>query len=154
MVDPEFLKDLITDHASQPRNQRQLERCTCKCVGKNPLCGDEVSLEIDIDNKSDVINDIAFGARGCPISRASASIVTEICVGMTSANAKLLAKHLRETLTEQHPQTLPEQISSAWSEIAPLTAIQVNPSRIKCITLAWHTLCHALDNPGPSEIVD
>ena len=154
LVDPEFLKELITDHANQPRNQKHLEQYTCKCTGKNPLCGDEVSLEIDVDEKSDVINDIGFGARGCPISRASASIVTETCIGLPSANAKLLAKHLRETLTGQYPSPLPDQLSSAWSQITPLTAIQVNPARIKCITLAWHTLCHALDNPGSSEIVD
>ena len=154
LVDTEFLKELITDHANRPRNQRQLARYTCKCTGKNPLCGDEVSLEIDVDQNSDVINDIAFRARGCPISRASASIVTETCLGMTSADAGLLAKHLRETLTEQCPLTLPDQLSSAWSKVTPLTAIRVNPARIKCITLAWHTLCHALDNPGSTETVD
>ena len=74
--------------------------------------------------------------------------------GMPSENAKLLARHLRETLTEQYPSPLPEQLSSAWSQITPLTAIQVNPARIKCITLAWHTLCHALDNPGSRETID
>ena len=152
--DQELLKELITDHANQPRNQRQLDQYTCKCTGKNPLCGDEVSLEIDVDEKTDVINDIGFGARGCPISRASASIVAETCLGMPSANAKLLAKHLRETLTGQYPSPLSDQLSSTWSQITPLTAIQVNPARIKCITLAWHTLCHALDNPGSSETVD
>ena len=61
LVDPEFLKELITDHTNQPRNQRHLEQYTCKCTGKNPLCGDEVSLEIDVDEKSDVINDIGLG---------------------------------------------------------------------------------------------
>ena len=146
LVDPEFLKELITDHANQPRNQRNLEQYTCRCTGKNPLCGDEVSLEIDVDEKSDVINDIGFGARGCPISRASASIVTETCIGLPSANAKLLAKHLRETLTEQYPSPLPDQLSSAWSQIdfSQFKSTQQD----KCITLAWHTLCHALDNPG------
>lgn len=153
-MDQDALRELITDHANQPRNQRQLEYMTCDCVGKNPLCGDEVKLQIQINSQSKQIHDIAFIGRGCPISQASASIVTEICRGLTSNQAKLLADHLRDQITGKISKSLPSELKSVWTEIEPLTAINLNPARVKCVTLAWHTLRHALNNAGSTEIID
>lgn len=153
-MDADTLRDLISDHAIMPRNRRQLAKPTCDCVGKNPLCGDEVILQIEINTELDRIDDIAFTGRGCPISQASASIVTETCRGMTPSQAKQLAMHLREEILGTADLQLPSELLVYWEVVMPLTAIRINPARVKCITLAWHTLTHALSNQGSTETID
>ena len=104
---------------------------------------------------SDRIKDIAFTGRGCPISQASASIVTETCQGMTTAKAKHLASHLRAHITGAVDNTqLPDELVTSWENVAQLVSIQLNPARIKCVTLAWHTLYHALSHVGATETID
>ena len=152
-MDQDHLKELISDHASHPRNKYQLEQATCKCRGKNPLCGDEVTIQIRLSSCSSRIEQIAYLGRGCPISQASASIVTEVCSGLSPSDASALASHLRHVITTGDQTQMDDHLASAWSQIQGLVAIQVNPSRVKCVMLAWHTLAHALREPGKSDTV-
>lgn len=152
-MDQEHLKELISEHASHPRNKYQLEQATCTCHGKNPLCGDEVAIQIRLSTCSSMIEQIAFLGRGCPISQASASILTEVCSGLSSSDASALASHLRNVITTGDQTQMADHLESAWSQIEGLAAIQVNPSRVKCVMLAWHTLAHALREPGKSDTI-
>ena len=152
-MDQDHLKELISDHASHPRNKHQLEQPTCECRGKNPLCGDEVTIQIRLSSCSSRIEQIAFLGRGCPISQASASIVTEVCSGLSPSDASALASHLRNVITADDQTQIDDHLASAWSQVEGLAAIQVNPSRVKCVMLAWHTLAHALREPGKSDTV-
>ena len=152
-MDQDYLKELISDHASHPRNKYQLEQATCTCHGKNPLCGDEVTIQIRLSSCSSSIEKIAFLGRGCPISQASASIVTEVCLGLPSSDASALASHLANVITTGDQTQISDHLESAWSQIEGLAAIQLNPSRMKCVMLAWHTLAHALRKPGKSDTI-
>ena len=150
-MDQEHLEELISEHASHPRNKYQLEQATCTCHGKNPLCGDEVTIQIRLSSCSSMIEQIAYLGRGCPISQASASILTEVCSGLSSSDASALASHLRNVITTGDQTQMADHLESAWSKIEGLAAIQVNPSRVKCVMLAWHTLAHVLREPGKSD---
>ena len=152
-LDQEHLKELISDHASNPRNKCLLEDSTCTCHGKNPLCGDEVTIQIKLSPCSSTIEKIGFIGRGCPISQASASIITEVCTGLSPSDASALALHLRNTITNRRQNQLSGHLLSAWHAIEGLSAIQINPSRVKCVMLAWHTLTHALKQGGNSNTV-
>lgn len=152
-MDQDHLKELISDHASHPRNKYQLEQATCTCLGKNPLCGDEVTIQIRLSSCSSRIEQIAYLGRGCPISQASASIVTEVCSGLSPSDASALASRLRNVITTDDQTQIDDHLASAWSQVEALAAIQVNPSRVKCVMLAWHTLAHALKESGKSDTV-
>ena len=152
-MDQDHLKELISDHASHPRNKYQLEQATCTCRGKNPLCGDEVTIQIRLSSCSSRIEQIAYLGRGCPISQASASIVTEVCSGLSPSDASALASRLRNVITTDDQTQIDDHLASAWSQVEALAAIQVNPSRVKCVMLAWHTLAHALKESGKSDTV-
>ena len=152
-MEQEYLKELISEHASHPRNKYQLEQATCTCHGKNPLCGDEVTIQIRLSSCSSMIEQIAYLGRGCPISQASASILTEVCSGLSSSDASALASYLGHIITTGDQTQMADHLESAWSQIEGLAAIQVNPSRVKCVMLAWHTLAHALREPGKSDTI-
>ena len=82
-MNQEILKELISDHANHPRNRYRLAITSCQCHGKNPLCGDEVTLSVLLSGDESIIEKIAFEGRGCPISQASASLLTEVCLGLS-----------------------------------------------------------------------
>lgn len=151
-LDQEYLKELISDHASSPRNKYRMEHATCTCHGKNPLCGDEVTFYINLSPSTSIIDEIAFEGRGCPISQASASLVTQVCGGLSRDEAKNLSNHLRSTITGMTQNPIDETLKAAWTEVETLTTIQINPARVKCVTLAWHTLNHALDGHIETDI--
>jgi len=150
-LDQEYLRELISDHASNPRNKRLLEDPSCTCHGKNPLCGDEVTLQIKLSSCASVIEKIGFVGRGCPISQASASIITEVCSGLSKSDAAALALHLRNTITGRDQNQIPDDLLPAWHAIEGLSAIHINPARVKCVLLAWHTLNNALQQDGNSS---
>ena len=152
-MNQETLKELISDHANNPRNQDKLERISCQCHGKNPLCGDEVMLSILLSDDESMIEKIAFEGRGCPISQASASLLTEVCNGLSVDGAKSLTQYLRNSITGNPTGSLSPSLTSSWSEIEALSTIQINPARVKCVTLAWHTLLQALEQRGTTQTV-
>lgn len=129
-------QELIIDHGTQPRNHHALANANHDAEGFNPLCGDKVHIYLHTDN--DVITDISFLGKGCAISTASASIMTEVLRGKTVTEAQALFKQFQHLLTSN------EQIPDDLGKLAALSGVRKYPSRVKCATLAWHTLQQAL----------
>ena len=135
----DLYQDIILDHNRRPRNSRELPDRTHFAEGLNPLCGDEVTVNLQLlDN---VIKDISFQGQGCAISQASASLMTEILKGLTLEDMKKQAEIVNELLTAESetPDALFE-----YGNLAALSGVRQFPARIKCATLAWHTLEAAL----------
>lgn len=130
-------QELIIDHGTEPRNHHVLENANYDAEGYNPLCGDKVHLYLHLDNN--VITDISFIGKGCAISTASASIMTEVLKGKTVAEAVDLFKQFQHLLTSEDPA--PDTLG----KLSALTGVRKFPSRVKCATLAWHTLQQALN---------
>ena len=141
-MDTEFLKELILDHARNPRNNRRLSSADWECLGENPLCGDQVSIQVVI--KNDHLIELAFTGRGCALSQASASLLTESCAGLDKQSALVIANAFRDTIISGNQSQFTNSLNTTWNNVEPLTAISANPARVKCILLAWHTLKHAL----------
>lgn len=131
----ELYQEVIVDHNRAPRNFRRIERPTRALEGFNPLCGDRLMLYVTLDG--DTIQDIAFEGSGCAISVASASLMTEALKGKRKADAERLFGQVHGLLTGATTET-PE------GKLAVLAGVKEYPSRIKCATLAWHTLQGAL----------
>lgn len=140
MID-DLYQELIIDHGTEPRNFNILSECSHKASGNNPLCGDQ--LEVFLKVSGNIIEDISFKGTGCAISMASSSIMTEELKGKTIEEAMALFNGFVQTLTtEQSPESLPIKIQA-------LTGVRKYPMRVKCATLAWHTLKSAYyDNNG------
>lgn len=129
-------QELIIDHGTEPRNHHALANANHDAEGYNPLCGDKVHVYLHTDN--DVITDISFLGKGCAISTASASIMTEVLRGKTLEEAHTLFKQFQHLLTSD--DKVPDNIG----KLAALSGVRKYPSRVKCATLAWHTLQEAL----------
>src|SRR5581483_7446249 len=129
-------QELIIDHGTEPRNHHALDNATCDAEGFNPLCGDKVHIYLHLENQ--VIADISFIGKGCAISTASASIMTEVLKGKTLAQANVLFKEFQHLLTSEDPA--PDDLG----KLAALSGVRKFPSRVKCATLAWHTMQEAL----------
>lgn len=148
--DVEDLKEVLTDHGTHPRNFRVLEPFDCCATGDNPLCGDQVFLRIALGDDGELLVDIAFQGRGCAISRASASLMSMAAKGLTREQALALADlvHRASLGEEVAPPAEGSALQDPWETAGPLTAIRFNPMRVKCVTLAWHTLRAALQGEG------
>jgi nitrogen fixation protein NifU and related proteins len=138
------LKDLyqeaILDHHRKPRNFGKLERANRKADGYNPLCGDKLIVYIQIENG--ILADIAFTGSGCAISTASASIMTECLKGKTEGEAQRLFERFCQMLTDHsNPQPDPADLG----KLAVFSGVREYPVRVKCATLAWHTMRAALE---------
>ena len=134
----DLYQEVILDHNKRPRNFRALDRSTHHADGANPLCGDKVTLYLDIRNGT--IQDIAFQGSGCAISTASASLMTEALKGKPVAEVEHLFEEFHDAVTgvaEPAPDL---------GKLAILTGVRDYPARVKCATLAWHTLRAALEN--------
>lgn len=143
----DLYQELILDHHKRPRNFRRLDglECSCHADGRNPLCGDTIALDVKLDG--DRIADIGFVGDGCAISRASASIMTESVKGKRRDDVRALFETFHEMVTEGR---MPEDVD-ALGKLAAFSDVGQYPARVKCATLAWHTLNAALD--GAAEPV-
>lgn len=140
----ELYQEIIVDHTRSPRNFGELACCSHQAEGHNPLCGDQLKLFLHID-EHDVIQEISFVGTGCSISTASASLMTESLKGKTVQEAEQLFKQFHAMLTQE--QFLdPEQLG----KLAVFSGVKDYPSRVKCATLAWHTLEAALHRESHS----
>lgn len=129
-------QELIIDHGTEPRNHHVLANATCDAEGYNPLCGDKVHVYLNLDNG--IIKDLSFISKGCAISTASGSIMTEALKGKTVEQATALFKQFQHLLTSEDEQ------STSLGKLEALVGVKKFPSRVKCATLAWHTLHKAL----------
>ena len=132
----ELYQDIILDHGRRPRNFRAIEQSTHKAQGHNPLCGDRVTIYVRLDG--DRIDDLSFEGRGCAISTASASLMTEILKGKTLAEAEALFKNFHAKVTGADPVEVPPGLAEDAERLEPLTGVKTYPARVKCATLAWH----------------
>ena len=135
----ELYQEVILDHNRKPRNFRRLGAPTAAAEGYNPLCGDRISVELEVEG--DTLRDIAFQGSGCAISKASASMMTAALKGKTVGEAAEAVEQFRAMLTEERP---PADASALPGRLAVLAGVRECPIRIKCATLPWHTLRAAL----------
>lgn len=133
-------QEVILDHSRRPRNQGTLEDASVSAEGANPLCGDELTLYVDLDG--DVVREARFEGHGCAISTASASLMTEAVRGKTTGQARELFERFHHTLLAG-PDS--EVDVSQLGKLAALTGVRDYPMRVKCASLAWHTLNAALE---------
>ena len=133
----ELYQDIILDHNRRPRNFGALPAASHRAEGHNPLCGDQVAVAVQLDGE--VIRDIAFEGSGCAISTASASLMTEAVRGKTVEEALRLFGRFHAVLTGAAPA------DDELGKLAALEGVREYPMRVKCATLAWHTLKAALD---------
>jgi nitrogen fixation protein NifU and related proteins len=134
-------QDLILDHNRAPRNYRSLESGNRRAEGHNPLCGDRLTLWLDME--SDRIRDVAFQGSGCAISRASASLMTAAVKGKTKAEAEELFGRFQRLVTG----SLDPSETQSLGKLAAFGGVAEFPVRIKCATLSWHALKAALNQP-------
>ncbi|MCF6251845.1 MAG: SUF system NifU family Fe-S cluster assembly protein [Methylococcaceae bacterium] len=140
----DLYQEVIFDHNRSPRNFRVMENADREVEGFNPLCGDRLTLFLKMD--SDKIVDASFQGSGCAISTASVSLMTEIVKGKTEAEAETLFKQFHEMTTGKEENVNLEAIG----KLAVLAGVREYPARVKCATLAWHTLDAALKNEQKS----
>ena len=135
----ELYQEVILDHNKSPRNFRAMVNANRKAEGYNPLCGDHVTVFLHIDNG--VIDDISFEGSGCAISKASASMMTTELKGKKEEDAEQLFQKVHKMLTgDVGAESAPEQLG----KLAILSGVCKFPARVKCASLAWHTVNSAL----------
>jgi len=132
----DLYRDVIVDHNRNPRNRGQLACPTHHAEGDNPLCGDRLRLDVELEG--DVIRDLRFEGSGCAISTASASLMGEAVKGRTRAEAAALFADVHRMLTGDAGDT------ARLGKLAALSGVREFPARVKCASLCWHTLNAAL----------
>jgi nitrogen fixation protein NifU and related proteins len=141
----DLYQDVILEHSKTPRNYRELPSANHKAEGFNPLCGDRFTVYVTVEG--DAIRDISFQGSGCAISKASASMMTQILKGKTIAEAEQLFGRFHEMVTG-HAAASGE---ADMGKLAVFSGVSEFPVRVKCASLAWHTLLAALE--GKQEAV-
>lgn len=137
----ELYQEVILDHSKSPRNSRELEGTPRTAKGYNPLCGDRLTLFLDV--RDGVVADASFLGAGCAISTASASMMTEALKGKTEAEAEELFESFHRLVTGK--SALPEpSADEVLGKLAVFAGVRDYPVRVKCATLAWHTMRSAL----------
>ncbi|MGR9074476.1 MAG: Fe-S cluster assembly sulfur transfer protein SufU [Gammaproteobacteria bacterium] len=140
----DLYQEVIFDHNRNPRNFRVMENANRRVEGFNPLCGDRLTLYLRIEDG--VIKDASFQGSGCAISTASVSLMTEIVKDKTEAEAEALFKTFHEMTTGKEEAVNLEAVG----KLAVLAGVREYPARVKCATLAWHTLDAAIRNEEKS----
>jgi nitrogen fixation NifU-like protein len=140
----ELYQEVILDHHKKPRNFRRPAEANRSAVGYNPLCGDKVTVYLQLEDGR--VKDIGFQGSGCAISTASASLMTESVKGKTPAEAEALFHRFQDLVRGEAPADGP-----GLGKLAVFAGVREFPVRVKCATLAWHTLRSALQ--GKAEPV-
>ena len=138
----DLYQEILLEHNRRPRNFRTLDDATHHADGFNPLCGDEISLQLRVDEET--VGDVGFQGHGCAISRASASLLTQAVKGGSTADAMAMFDEFHRMLTEPDA----ELDYDLLGDLEMLAGVIAYPTRIKCAILAWHTLKAAMDGEG------
>ncbi len=142
----DLYQQVIVDHSKRPRNFRVVEGANRKVDGYNPLCGDKVTIYLKIEEG--VVRDLSFQGSGCAISTASASLLTEALKGKTLSEAAALFESFHDLVTGLAPEhTEPDKLG----KLAAFSGVCDYPTRVKCATLAWHTLRAALEDEQKAQ---
>lgn len=156
----DLYQEVILDHGKRPRNLRPLPDANRAAHGHNPMCGDTLTIFLKVDEGS-VVRDVTFTGQGCAISVASASMMTEMLVGRSEMEARALfhAFHTMCTVeseddasTELPRHTLLYGLRDKLERLQALSGVRQFPVRVKCATLAWHTMVAALNGIGATSI--
>jgi nitrogen fixation NifU-like protein len=135
----ELYQQVILDHNKSPRNFRQMENATQHAEGYNPLCGDHIDIYLLMEDG--VVKDVSFKGEGCAISKASASLMTSILKGKTKEEAEKLFEKFHDLVTGKLGEN-PD--IEDLGKLAVFAGVQEFPVRVKCASLAWHTMINAL----------
>lgn len=139
----ELYQTVILDHKKRPRNFGRLESANREADGDNPLCGDVIHVDLEIE--ADEVRDVRFEGSGCAISTASASLMTQAVKGKTVAEALRLFESFQRLATSDPSQ---EQDTDGLGKLAVFSGVRQFPMRVKCATLPWHTLRNAIEGSG------
>ena len=139
----ELYQELILEHAKKPRNFHALEHANHTAEGFNPLCGDRLKLYLQI--KGDTIQDIGFEGSGCAIFKASASMMTTYVKGKTTSETNQLFQEFHKMLSTEQGSAFD---SAKLGKLSVFSGVSEFPVRVKCATLAWHTLRSGLEENG------
>lgn len=142
----DLYQEVVLEHARKPRNFRRLENATHRAEGVNPLCGDEISLELEVDGE--VVKETGFQGKGCAISRASASLMTSEVKGRSRSDIDALFERVHSLLTAG-PSSAAE--AERLGKLSVLSGVWEFPARVKCASLPWHTLRAALEGKGTTS---
>lgn len=135
----ELYQEIIIDHNRDPRNHHAMDDATSEAKGFNPLCGDKLTVYVKVSDQ--VINDLSFLGCGCAISQASASLMTDALKGKTVEEAHQLFHRVHQMLTlDEYDNPM-----ASMDKLSVLAGVKAFPARVKCATLAWHTLEAALN---------
>lgn len=140
----DLYQEVVLDHGKRPRNFREVEGANARAQGHNPLCGDQLTVTVKVEGG--VIRDIGFQGQGCAISRASASLMTGAVKDRTREEAEQLFEQVHKLVTEGPADVDVE----ALGKLAVLSGVSEFPARVKCASLAWHTLRAALRGEAES----
>ena len=135
----ELYQQVILDHNKSPRNFRIIEHANHSAEGFNPLCGDHIDIYLDV--KDGIINDISFQGKGCAISKASASLMSSIVKGKKVEEAESLFEKFHDLITGKYGDNPDVE---ELGKLAVLGGVREFPARVKCASLAWHTMINAL----------
>ncbi len=139
----DLYQELIIDHSKNPRNFRVIDEPDRVADGLNPLCGDKLRLYLKVDDEG-IIRDAAFEGAGCAISTASASIMTTLIKNQSLEQAEKLFETFHALVT--HPEHVPDNLD--LGKMAVFAGVNEFPARVKCATLAWHTMKNAVADSG------
>ncbi len=139
----ELYQSVILDHTKPPRNSHELPPPASHADGHNPLCGDRLTVWVDVEG--DTVKDVAFLGNGCAISKASASLMTAAVKGKSRTDAIALADEFQKLVTGRLEGAAERK---ALGKLQALAGVSEYPVRVKCASLAWHTLKAALAGAG------
>lgn len=146
----ELYQQVILDHNKAPRNFRKIEDASNFAEGYNPLCGDNVTVYMKID-ENNVIQDISFQGSGCAISKASASLMTSMLKGKTVEEAEKLFNNFHNLVTDKLGD---KPNLDNLGKLAVFAGVREFPARVKCASLAWHTMLSALHNKNEKVVTE
>jgi nitrogen fixation NifU-like protein len=144
----DLYQEVILDHSRSPRNFGHHEPSNREAKGNNPLCGDKFTIYALVEDG--IVKDVSFEGRGCAISTASASLMSELMKGKTEAEAKAMFSRFHELMTADKDEPLDEELD----KLNVLAGVRGYPMRVKCATLAWHTLNAALDKTDDTVVTE
>ena len=140
----ELYQEIILDHGKNPRNKGKCEGYTNDAKAHNPLCGDKIHIYLKLNNEK-LIEDLSFEGEGCAISLASASILTELTKGKDLSFIKKISEDFLSMIKNKTTITLNSLTEDQVTTITSLSGVQEFPMRVKCATMAWHTLLSAVE---------
>ena len=149
----ELYQEIILDHGKNPRNLRKSENFNKDAKGHNPLCGDHVHVFLKIDENKKV-EDISFEGHGCTISMASASIMTDLVRGKEEFEVKEILNDFLEMIKEKDELKTNLLKEDEKTKLMSLSGVKKYPMRVKCATMAWHTLTAAMKNANEETNTD